>query len=305
MLNITFQQIAIFLEVARKLNITAVAEEMYVTQSAVSRSIARLENSIGCQLLERNRRGVKLTKDGKFLYDRLQASFGSICDAITELQCRGEEGARYIRIGFLSTIDSNKDYDKLNKFINDYKSSHPEIRFVESVHGFEELKNKLRYGELDVIFTPNFAIYDSDEVNIDSMSVLGFRLYVAVGMQNPARNFDSLNLDVLRKQPLYTMSYAGHSDAITAFLNEIGCAHANTIVVPNHDTLIRSLKNGNGFAVIGNQKMQDNSGVKLFTVTDTVHTITLHMAWRTDNSNMEVRRFVAAIAENKRKLSNF
>ena len=306
MLNITFQQIEIFLEVAKRLNITAVAEDMYVTQSAVSRSISRLESSLGLVLFERNRRGLKLTHDGKALYDKLQLHFPSICSTIAELQSKENAHTVLLRIGYPNTIDSNRDYDKLNSFISEYKRTHPEISFSEAVYGFEELKSKLRYDELDLVFLPNFTMYDQQELNTDSMIVCRFRINVALSKFNPAIKHDELDLNILRKQPLFTTGHAGYSETLSDFLREIEYDTTQSIIIPNHDTLLRSVKNSNwGFALIGNQRFIEGSGIKLFPTTKNDYTLSLHMAWRIDNENVELRRFIKSVAENQHNITNF
>lgn len=302
MFNITFQQISVFLAVAQRLNITAVAEEMYVSQAALSKMILRLEDSLETKLFERNRRGLKLTEEGKYFYSKLQIHFTSICEAIEEMQSLNAEKAPALKIGYPMTIDINADYAKLNSFINEYKKRNPQVTFFEGVYHFEELKNKLRYGEIDVIFIPNFEMYNCDGENIDSKSVLQYLLYIAVGTFNLARKGDVLDLNILRRQPIYTLSGNGRSEAIEALLQEIEYEIVDKRVVPNQDTLIRTLKNNDwGFAVIGNQKFEDKNGVKLFNVTKNCYKLSLHMAWRTDNKNAQMIRFVKAISDNAGK----
>lgn len=58
-------QIEYFLAVARYLNFTKAAEFLYVSQSAVSRRVAMLEEQLGVQLIKRNKRNVELTQAGK------------------------------------------------------------------------------------------------------------------------------------------------------------------------------------------------------------------------------------------------
>ena len=64
---------------ARTLSFTKAAEELFVTQSAVSRQIKALEDNLGLKLFERRPRSLTLTEDGQSLYriatdvlDRLQ-----------------------------------------------------------------------------------------------------------------------------------------------------------------------------------------------------------------------------------------
>ena len=304
MFNLTFQQIQMFIAVAKRLNISAVAEDMYVSQAALSKMIQRLEDSLGVKLFVRNRRGLKLTAEGELLYKRIVMPFGSICDAITEVQNMIPGNQASLKIGYPMTIDVNEDYSNLNIFINNYKKKHSNVEFLEGVYNFEELKNMLRYGKADVIFIPNFEMYNFDDDNIDSKSILWYPLYIAVGAFNPARKGESLNLDILRRQPIYTLPGDGRAESIEALLEEIEYNIVDKRVVPNQDTLIRTLKNNDwGFAVIGNQQFDDKRGVKLFSVTKESYNLSLHMAWRSDNTNAELKSFIKAISDNMDKFT--
>ena len=63
----TFKQLQYFMSVARSLNFTEAAEEQYVSQPALSRGIASLEQELGVALLERNHHSVSLTPAGTLL----------------------------------------------------------------------------------------------------------------------------------------------------------------------------------------------------------------------------------------------
>src|SRR5690606_17078633 len=66
----TLQQIRYFLVLAKELHFWKTAEKVYTSQSSLSRQIQMLEEEVGIQLFERNKRNVKLTEAGKFLQAR-------------------------------------------------------------------------------------------------------------------------------------------------------------------------------------------------------------------------------------------
>jgi LysR family glycine cleavage system transcriptional activator len=67
-----------FLVTARHLNLTHAAKELCLTQGAVSRKIASLENWFGFPLFERHARGLRLSPQGSVLYPDLLAAFGQL-----------------------------------------------------------------------------------------------------------------------------------------------------------------------------------------------------------------------------------
>lgn len=60
------------------------AEALGLTQSAVSRAIARLEKRVGVRLLDRTTRSLALTAEGRSLYERVSPLLEEIGDATTE-----------------------------------------------------------------------------------------------------------------------------------------------------------------------------------------------------------------------------
>ena len=58
----------VFYHVAKSGSLTSAAEELAISQPAVSQSVRQLENALGTRLFVRAPRGVSLTKEGELLY---------------------------------------------------------------------------------------------------------------------------------------------------------------------------------------------------------------------------------------------
>ena len=67
----TIKQLEYFMAVARTLSFTEAAGELYISQPALSRSIATLESELGVPLLTRNHHSVALTAAGTLLASEL------------------------------------------------------------------------------------------------------------------------------------------------------------------------------------------------------------------------------------------
>ena len=70
---------------ARTLNFTRAAEELHVSQAAVSKQIRYLEEYFGFLLFERHGRRVTLSSRGQQLYGKVSASFNYLADAVEEI----------------------------------------------------------------------------------------------------------------------------------------------------------------------------------------------------------------------------
>ncbi|MCB8873871.1 transcriptional regulator GcvA [Acidisoma silvae] len=73
-----------FESAGRLLSFSRAAEELFVTQAAISRQIRELEVLLGTKLFHRHHRAVSLTEPGARLLDRLSDSFDAIADAVDE-----------------------------------------------------------------------------------------------------------------------------------------------------------------------------------------------------------------------------
>ncbi|VVP83207.1 Glycine cleavage system transcriptional activator [Pseudomonas fluorescens] len=78
----------VFEAAARCGSFTRAADELCVSQPAVSRMLSRLEEHLGVQLFERVRGGARLTESGSILYRRVQEGFSTIESALSEIEAR-------------------------------------------------------------------------------------------------------------------------------------------------------------------------------------------------------------------------
>ena len=77
-MNVSLDWYKIFYEVAKKQNITVAAENLCISQPAVSQTIKQLEESLNAELFLRTKKGVTLTKEGEVLYSYISEAMGKI-----------------------------------------------------------------------------------------------------------------------------------------------------------------------------------------------------------------------------------
>src|SRR5688500_17313801 len=96
-------QLRVFTAVAETLSFTRAAERLFLTQSAVSHQIAKLERELGCMLLERNGRTVSLTISGRTLLIESRRVFAQIETALEATRQAADNDRGRIRIGASNT----------------------------------------------------------------------------------------------------------------------------------------------------------------------------------------------------------
>ena len=75
-MSIKLELYRVFKEVAAQRSISAAANSLYLSQSAVSQSIKQLETQLQVRLFSRSPRGVQLTREGAMLYDYVRQAMG-------------------------------------------------------------------------------------------------------------------------------------------------------------------------------------------------------------------------------------
>ncbi|MFT5814409.1 MAG: LysR family glycine cleavage system transcriptional activator [Psychroserpens sp.] len=78
---------------ARQLSFTRAAEELFVTQAAISHQIKALEDNLGIKLFMRKNRSLLLTEEGQSYYLDIKDVFNALHDATERLLARGDKGA--------------------------------------------------------------------------------------------------------------------------------------------------------------------------------------------------------------------
>ncbi|WAC73566.1 LysR family transcriptional regulator [Roseateles sp. SL47] len=117
-----------FEAVARRLSFSAAAEELFLTQSAVSRQIRALEDELGISLFHRGTRHVALTADGQLL----QSTVAPLLDRLdgTVRQMRQARGRRVVNVTTFASFASLWLIPRLEAFQRD----HPDMDIRVSAH---------------------------------------------------------------------------------------------------------------------------------------------------------------------------
>src|SRR2546421_8934168 len=75
----------------RRLSFTLAAEELFLTQSALSRQVKAVEDALGVALFERRHRAIALTKSGAAFHRTVSEKFRELADAADEIQTPADE----------------------------------------------------------------------------------------------------------------------------------------------------------------------------------------------------------------------
>ncbi len=135
---------------ARLGSFTEAANELNVTQVAVTYQIRKIENELGITLFEREHRGVRLTPMGERLQVAVTSAFQEIATAVLEIRKLEEDNS--ITISALNSIS----YFWLNPIMSEFRQRHPgvDLRLLADDsdnlnYGAGGIDLAIRYGEGD------------------------------------------------------------------------------------------------------------------------------------------------------------
>ncbi|HAM79459.1 LysR family transcriptional regulator [Ornithinibacillus bavariensis] len=136
----------IFYTVSQNRSFSKAAQELYMTQSAVSQSISKLENELAIQLFNRTSKGVELTMEGMLLSEHVKSALGMIQVAEDKLSEFKTLKTGQLRIGVGDTISRYF----LLPYLEGFHQAHPGINLSILNRTTSEIINLIKAGKVDV-----------------------------------------------------------------------------------------------------------------------------------------------------------
>ena len=138
-----------FYYVAKNGNITQAANELMISQPAVSKSIKTLESDLDTPLFNRKKDGVSLTNAGEMLYNKIKKAMELIISAEEDLTSLNNMEQGTINIGAGNTIMQRY----LMPYIKQFHNLYPNINVIVHTVVTEELIKRAQIGLVDIVFT--------------------------------------------------------------------------------------------------------------------------------------------------------
>jgi DNA-binding transcriptional LysR family regulator len=187
------RQLEYFVAVARRRNFTRAADDVHVTQSALSQQVRRLEAELGVKLLERTPGGVELTPAGADLLRRAEA----ILHEAAKVRADMDEHAGLVR-GLVRVAGTAVDAQRLLEELARFHAEHPGIR-IALRHGSEaEAIALARRGAVDVALAAIGAA--GAPAGLDVLAAADEPLWVVAAPEDPLAAAGEVALAELRER---------------------------------------------------------------------------------------------------------
>ena len=188
-----------FNHLAKVLNFTKAAEDLFVAQPTLSVAIKRMEQELGVKLFKRGKGSsrIELTESGAAYYEYVSLALNNLDTGLRVAREIQGEANSLLRVGTVYSMQGINWSQAMQAFLSK-KSNPPKISIEQSYS--PELIARLRKGELDVVFAARMD--DLDDLNY--IYVWSQPLVLGVHKNHPLAKREKITLDDLKKYEILT-----------------------------------------------------------------------------------------------------
>lgn len=247
-----------FLEVSKTLNISHAANNLFISQPALSHCISKLEKEFGTKLLNRNKSKISLTNAGKTLL-REYPKIMMINDQFKQSITLANKGEDCIYIGIQDGFIFN---NKLKNIFLSFEKKYPNI-CLNYIHlPYKNIFTNLDSNNIDIALAFDFDKKNS--ANFNKTIISEEDNYLLLGKNHPLLSLNNYD-DIIKNLNNYTLLSVDNS--ILPMINNLllKCCNANNICpkdikyINNNSTLITNLIMNNGFTIYYKSELINNN----------------------------------------------
>jgi DNA-binding transcriptional LysR family regulator len=220
------QDLHVFVTVMQAGSMGKAAQQLNISQPAVSRSIAELEHAFGVRLLERHRKGIEATEYGRALLNCGVAVFDDLRQGVKHIEFLADPTTGQVWIG--TTLTSADSF--ITAVIDRLSRRYPDIVFHVVPAGADILHGELNARSLDLVITRSGGPFKEEQFGFETL--YDDALVVLAGIKNPWARRHLIELAELVNEPwaLPTLESAVTQAAIKAFrASGLDCPRATLV----------------------------------------------------------------------------
>ena len=241
----TIQKYQALVETVRAGSISAAARRLSYSQSGVSRMIADLERDWGISLLERGRKGVRLTADGQQVMPFVEA----VCEDQRRLRERVAEvvGAQtgLIVIGTFSSVATHLIPPAIERFTRE----HPGIEYELRMGDYSEIESWVADGLVDFGFLPYPPQEPREDLAREVVATDELMAVVPQGHELAAR--EAISLDELAAEPFILLE-RGSDNEISPLFETAGLSPTVCLSTWDDYAIMSMVENDLGVSILPN-----------------------------------------------------
>ncbi|WP_297448983.1 LysR family transcriptional regulator [Ferrovum sp.] len=224
-------------------SLTAAAEKLHLTQSALSHTVRKLEEQLGVAVWNREGRSLRLTQAGVYLLSIANRLLPQL-DHAEELLKQFAQGKRgVLRIG----MECHPCYQWLLKIVSPYLAAWPAVD-VDVKQKFQFVGiGALFNHEIDLLVTPD----PLHKAGLKFEAVFDYEQVLVVGHDHPLRQSEYVQPQQLSNETLITYPVAiDRLDVYTRFLTPAGVSPRHHKTIETTDIMLQMVASGRGVAAL-------------------------------------------------------
>ena len=182
-------QLSYFRHLAKIQHYTRASEELHISQSALSHSIASLEDELGCNLFRKEGRNVYLTDDGRVFQTYVEQGLTAIEQGVAELQQRHGMLTGAVEIGAIATVRSGYLPAAMKAYSDQFSSL---VEFHVAQGETAPLNQRLEQGVYDLVIAGPHKHPD-----IECKTLFYQELAIAIRKDHPLASLSKVKWDNL------------------------------------------------------------------------------------------------------------
>ena len=283
----TLNQLKYFQTVARLENYRAAADELFISQPSLSRSMYALSEELGVQLFEKTGRGVSLTSSGKLFLEYVDRILEDCDIALYKMKELAEGGGR-IDIGYVFPLANYYIPQKVRKFLDQDGNSNVTFGFMQSRSA--HIVQEIRSGRVDV----GFCAHTEGDEELESFPLIKQEMLIITPMGHELSGEGRLSIHELENYPV--IGYDRHSalGRYTKRLYRDKKIKPKIICECADENAIQALVRENfGIALVAEVEALNPEEVSIHELSDTDLTHLVSMVWRRNHYQMPaIQRFI-------------
>lgn len=194
----TLKQLTYFLEIAKMKNFTKAAANLYISQSALSKTVKAMESELGVQLIDRTVNHFKLTPEGEIFYQKGLIAIKNINSELEDLYGSLGTEKGHITVGIPPVIGTAYFTSIIYKFRNMYPDV--ELKIIEA--GANTIKKWVSEGEVDigVVILP----VSNDDFNV--IPIVTAENVLLVNKNHPLAQYDEVSFKMLKDERFISLN---------------------------------------------------------------------------------------------------
>ena len=185
------QQLEYFRKAARTQHVTQAAEELRMTQPALSRAIARLEREVGVALFDHRGRSVRLNRYGTAFLKHVERALATLEEGRREITGLADRDAGVIAFGFAHALGTRVVPDLIASF----RERHPRARFQLFQNASHIILDELQAGDVDLALVSPLP---PQRANVEAVELGSEELFLAVPHDHRFAQRKTIKLGQLR-----------------------------------------------------------------------------------------------------------